>query len=182
MDQSTADLSPEQELDESKVYLYDDYESYENRQGFLCEDVEDLANYLIRFVTKEYASTYNPRTYHSWDAMWQRFSSDLSVELHNILAEEFGFNTDERRNWKPRSVVQTLADRDGWCCKYCEQPLLGTPLPEPQVDHVIPSSRGGDNTIDNKVLSCRSCNSSKNARTPEEWLVSIRKKAVRGEQ
>ena len=37
-------------------------------------------------------------------------------------------------------------------------------------DHVIPKSRGGDRGVGNKVWACRNCNSSKGARTPEEWL------------
>lgn len=38
------------------------------------------------------------------------------------------------------------------------------------VDHVFPRSRGGADHPENLVLSCMSCNRSKGARTPEEWL------------
>ena len=38
------------------------------------------------------------------------------------------------------------------------------------VDHLIPTKRGGENTGDNLVWACRSCNSSKCARDVLEWL------------
>lgn len=44
-------------------------------------------------------------------------------------------------------------------CVYCGAPAQ-------TFDHLLPSKRGGVET----VPSCRSCNSSKGARTPEEWL------------
>jgi len=36
-------------------------------------------------------------------------------------------------------------------------------------EHLIPRARGGPDTIDNLVLSCSSCNSSKGALNPIEW-------------
>lgn len=46
------------------------------------------------------------------------------------------------------------------------------------IDHVIPISKGGDNRPSNMVWACRSCNSSKGPRTPEQWLMSLRKRAA----
>lgn len=49
-------------------------------------------------------------------------------------------------------------------CAYC-----GTERDITQ-DHVIPTSRGGDKGVHNRVWACRSCNSAKGNRTPQEWL------------
>lgn len=38
-----------------------------------------------------------------------------------------------------------------------------------EIDHIIPLSRGGTNWPDNLVLTCPSCNKTKNARLPSEW-------------
>lgn len=42
-------------------------------------------------------------------------------------------------------------------------------------DHLIPKNRGGDNSSDNLVLSCRSCNSSRGDKGVFEWLGLKRK-------
>ena len=39
-----------------------------------------------------------------------------------------------------------------------------------EVEHLIPLSRGGDHTKENLAVACRSCNASKNSKTPLEWL------------
>lgn len=59
-----------------------------------------------------------------------------------------------------------LAAYEG-CCAYCDAP--GTTQ-----DHVLPLSRGGNHTAANIVPACRSCNSRKRTRTPEEWGREIR--------
>lgn len=53
--------------------------------------------------------------------------------------------------------------RDEHCCVYCGA------TEDLTVDHVLPLSRGGTNDLGNLVTACRPCNSSKNAKTPEEW-------------
>ncbi len=53
-------------------------------------------------------------------------------------------------------------------CAYCFGTKLEVgPL---QRDHVVPLAQGGSDTVSNIVPACKSCNSSKGARTPNEWL------------
>lgn len=40
----------------------------------------------------------------------------------------------------------------------------------PTIDHVVPRSQGGNNSIENLVLSCRLCNSRKGMRTADQFL------------
>jgi 5-methylcytosine-specific restriction endonuclease McrA len=59
--------------------------------------------------------------------------------------------------------VVELFDSKDHKCEYCGcDGRLG-------LDHVIPFSRGGGNTIDNVVPCCPSCNFEKNDKTPEEY-------------
>jgi 5-methylcytosine-specific restriction endonuclease McrA len=51
-------------------------------------------------------------------------------------------------------------------CHWCKKLIHG----KPAVDHVIPISRGGLNTIENVVPSCAPCNQSKHNALPEEFL------------
>jgi 5-methylcytosine-specific restriction endonuclease McrA len=50
---------------------------------------------------------------------------------------------------------------DNHVCGYCEKEAN-------EVDHIIPQSRGGDESDENLTACCRSCNVEKNNRTPEE--------------
>lgn len=50
-------------------------------------------------------------------------------------------------------------------CYYC-QCKLGDKY---HVDHVVPLSRGGSNSIDNLVLACPECNLRKQDKLPHEW-------------
>ncbi len=61
-------------------------------------------------------------------------------------------------------VRAAVIDRDHGVCAYCGK------IPDvPDVDHIFPKVRGGDNSAENLTTSCPSCNRSKGARTPYEW-------------
>jgi 5-methylcytosine-specific restriction endonuclease McrA len=69
----------------------------------------------------------------------------------------------------PRIVVRltrrNLMLRDEHQCQYCgRRPSLR----DLNLDHVVPRSRGGKDSWDNLVVSCRQCNLRKGRRTPEE--------------
>lgn len=69
----------------------------------------------------------------------------------------------------PRIVIrlsrQNLMLRDQYQCQYCGRHPGPSDL---NVDHVVPRSRGGRDTWENLVISCRSCNLRKGKRTPRE--------------
>lgn len=58
---------------------------------------------------------------------------------------------------------KNILRRDGMRCQYC-----GTQHPPLTVDHVIPRSRGGNDTWENLTAACIRCNNRKGNRTPEE--------------
>lgn len=53
--------------------------------------------------------------------------------------------------------------RDGHKCAYCGRADL--PL---TIDHIIPKSRGGDDSWENLVAACLPCNNKKGDQKPEE--------------
>lgn len=61
--------------------------------------------------------------------------------------------------------LQGLFERDGGRCQYTGRKLT---LSEANVDHVLPSSRGGETSWENCVLSDRDVNNKKADRTPRE--------------
>lgn len=77
-----------------------------------------------------------------------------------------------------------LADRQGgWYCFYCKRKLI---IPQysssqeehqhalwPQIEHKIPTCRGGTDTLDNLTLACRSCNTYKHSLTADEFISKL---------
>lgn len=55
-------------------------------------------------------------------------------------------------------LVQMLRERDGPNCYLCQTPLTAD---QSHVEHIIPTSLGGDNEPYNVAISCHSCNSIK---------------------
>ena len=79
----------------------------------------------------------------------------------------------ERIHQYPRDVRRAVRQRDADLCRYCGTAVMwgekgkdgGT------FDHIVP---GSDPTIDTLVVACRSCNSRKCARTPEQARMALR--------
>ncbi len=93
------------------------------------------------------------------------------IEVSTILltqAKVQGHRWDEA--YEPPLTNRALFARDGHLCLYCGGAFSSRELTR---DHVIPSSRGGEDCWSNVVASCRRCNHSKGARTPTEWGVEL---------
>lgn len=73
----------------------------------------------------------------------------------------------------PREVTQkkrrSIYERDGWACRYCGWVPPATGVEGLTLDHVVPVARGGDNSRDNLVTCCFSCNQEKADRYLEVW-------------
>lgn len=62
----------------------------------------------------------------------------------------------------PNNVRWRIWKRDNFVCQYCGvQENLS-------IDHILPESQGGEMIDTNLVTACKSCNSMKSNRTPEE--------------
>lgn len=64
-----------------------------------------------------------------------------------------------------RLTRRNLMIRDHFQCQYCGKRPSQRDL---NVDHVVPRSRGGQDSWENLVVSCRGCNLRKGRRTPVE--------------
>jgi 5-methylcytosine-specific restriction endonuclease McrA len=74
----------------------------------------------------------------------------------------------------PRASVRltrrNLMFRDAHQCQYCgKRPNLR----ELNIDHVVPRSRGGDDSWENLVTACRVCNLRKGWKTPDEAMMRL---------
>lgn len=71
------------------------------------------------------------------------------------------------KNKEWQIIRKKIFQRDGFKCVYCGSDGNGNSL---HCDHVIPWSGGGKTTDDNLVTACRTCNTSKNSRSLNEWM------------
>lgn len=95
----------------------------------------------------------------------QRDGTPSYIESPSIIAiKGHGFNPHKHATVALSN--RTLFGRDRYICAYC-----GGHFPnyhELSRDHIVPRSRGGENTWMNVVAACRSCNSNKGSKTLKE--------------
>ena len=74
-----------------------------------------------------------------------------------------------RRPWlRSRLTKFEIFNRDRYTCQYC-----GRQTRELTLDHVIPRSRGGEQSWENVVSACASCNRRKAGLTPKEASMAL---------
>lgn len=105
---------------------------------------------------------------------WHRIADDVLAffqEENGVLTSrhldrwrEFA-RKEQGRTPLARAIRELVIERDGACCRYCG--VRSGPF---HIDHIEPVARGGSDDLDNLAVACRSCNLSKGAKTPEEWL------------
>ena len=60
-----------------------------------------------------------------------------------------------------------IYERDSYKCNYCDKQLTRFTA---TLDHVTPVAEGGDNSFDNLLTACLSCNSQKNVRPVGDFI------------
>jgi len=80
------------------------------------------------------------------------------------------------KKWKPPKFrKKALFNRDSWNCQFCGIKLFWSNV---TIDHVMPSSRGGQTSWHNCVTACKPCNKKKANKTPEEAGMKLLSKPV----
>ena len=73
---------------------------------------------------------------------------------------------------KPLALTKrNILKRDGYQCQYCS-----TKRGPFTIDHVVPRTRGGNDTWDNLVCACHRCNNRKGNRTPDQAELPLTRK------
>jgi 5-methylcytosine-specific restriction endonuclease McrA len=101
------------------------------------------------------------------------YDDQFRTYRHERRAKANGGNTD------PGVTREKLRGIHGDDCMYCGTPMDFTERGRRQsrtratVEHIIPIAKGGSHTWDNTALACASCNSTKGAKTPEEFAAYL---------
>lgn len=63
-----------------------------------------------------------------------------------------------------------ILQKTKWCCAYC-----GIKLNQDiyTIDHILPRSKGGKNSIENLIAACRNCNARKGDKSIEQFRLWI---------
>lgn len=80
------------------------------------------------------------------------------------------------RRWTDKSTLNkhNLYIRDGYTCQYCGRHRNDLSHREYLTkDHILPRTRGGENTWENLVTACNTCNNRKDNRTPDEANMTL---------
>lgn len=72
-----------------------------------------------------------------------------------------------------------IYERDMYICQYCSAKLTNKNI---SLDHVIPISKGGKNTFENLVTSCKKCNHRKGPKLMDEIGYSLIKHPTRPDE
>ena len=122
----------------------------------------------------------NPEKHKDYSRRYREDNKERVAAMDKAYAKA---NPEKRRSWARKDAAKRKAaklnakgshtaeqlkarfDYHGNKCVYCDS------TENLHADHQIPLSRGGANFASNMVPACASCNCSKGAKTPEEFLV-----------
>lgn len=69
-----------------------------------------------------------------------------------------------------KRIRRQVISRDGCVCTYCGDQLE---VSQVTVDHLIPETRGGEDSVENLVVACAPCNKDKANFTYEEYFLLL---------
>jgi 5-methylcytosine-specific restriction endonuclease McrA len=99
-----------------------------------------------------------------WDGERVLRSAHDEFPVPSVIRRRVYINVRRRREQSGMKRVRIYI-RDKYRCQYCGEKKTA---PELTLDHIMPRSRGGDNSPVNIVTACLQCNNRKRDRTPAE--------------
>lgn len=149
--------------------------------GFVSTFVNDVVIGLVRigFFDKAIFDSTEVLTSYVIQKEWVKFSNyvgeDFIISKINLLGDsiripKYKLNNSNKRMYnfnvkKWHRIANYVFKRDNYTCQYCGK--VGGIL---EVDHIIPFSKGGKDTMDNLTTSCRKCNRKKKDKSVEEFI------------
>jgi 5-methylcytosine-specific restriction endonuclease McrA len=96
---------------------------------------------------------------HNGKMIYTNLPLPTVIRLRNYVKIPYKEISLSRRN---------VLHRDNYTCQYC-----GERRHDLTIDHIIPRSKGGQDTWDNVVAACLKCNVTKGDRTPKEAFMPL---------
>lgn len=120
----------------------------------------------------------NPEPYREWVRNNREKIRESSRKFGRMHPEVIRMKNHDRRALKRGNggrytevEIKLLFEKQEGKCFYCGDLIYSSFDKELHVDHKVPLSRGGVNSIENIALACSKCNLRKYDKTAEEFLV-----------
>lgn len=125
------------------------------------------------------------RTYNNFGEYLFWAYSNLQMLMYALTSgiEKYGrrcfglrakaFKAYKEGRWNIHDLMEMNVSKikDNNFCWYCGKNMSPSELTK---DHVFPRSKGGENNMDNIIMVCKSCNSSKGNMDLFEWYATVR--------
>jgi len=132
---------------------------------------QDFSPLMVCSVQRAFVLVYlnksemiRPANGHKLHSVTMSFPMPSVIRLHRYVQAPYKGVTLTRQN---------IFKRDNFECQYC-----GT-RKDLTLDHVVPSSKGGQHTWINLVTACKRCNARKGDFTPEEAEMLLNKRPLK---
>jgi 5-methylcytosine-specific restriction endonuclease McrA len=149
----------------AKQWLKDNPEKHkESRKKYNERNKEKIANY--KKVWAEKNKEKRRESHLRWKANHPEKAKAVRINYEN-----------KRRAWENNcknkvttEQINELIDKSSNICFWCDMEI---PAGQMHLDHIYPLSKGGENSINNLVVSCADCNKRKADKSPEVFLEEI---------
>jgi 5-methylcytosine-specific restriction endonuclease McrA len=116
-------------------------------------------------IARAVIMTFKDSVYvEEWDRDRVLRSAQAEFRVPSVIRRRVYINIRKRREQSSMKRLRIYM-RDKYRCQYCGE---RKGVRELTLDHILPRSRGGDNSPINVVTACMKCNNRKSDRTPEE--------------
>jgi len=156
-------------MKEASMDSIDEYSRYDHVVRNMVEEHVGRAHVLM--AVQQLAAALDA---NRWIWQWGDGYGGWVKNAIETQVTSLGLPWDEPRiSHYPKIKRDEVLLRSGYQCVNCKY------WDDLQVDHIMPSSRGGSNDLSNLQTLCGPCNRSKRAMTMEEWEKSGRAKTMR---
>ena len=134
------------------------------------------ASYEFMHVTRTWFDSFKlimkgkARPLAEYEASIRGESCSWRVPAVVVLTEQK--RTPRKLHYFNAATKRNVLIRDGFACAYCLRRLTMHSVTK---DHILPTSRGGKDTLANVVACCIECNSRKANKTPEEAGMALQR-------
>jgi 5-methylcytosine-specific restriction endonuclease McrA len=152
----------------SHEYNLERVRRYRRENPEKVREYSKIANRRNAERRKEYAKKHSERINEAIKRYRQRHPEKVAESKNARRARE----KNCRFTKISKSTYSQKLDFFNNCCCYCEKPF--NEQNKLTWDHFVPLSKGGSHAGDNLLPCCKSCNSSKGAKMPAQFLAEIK--------